>query len=104
MVDRLSVDEQRTRLLQQRFRGCVLPELVIDGFSVCFHARIRMAARGIELEWVAEALRGPGRPNGSGTRKFVGDYAMCVVSPELKRIITVGYGRLNEPGQEGNQK
>ncbi|AXN50990.1 hypothetical protein DSM43518_02069 [Mycobacterium marinum] len=99
MVDRRAVDEQRTRLLQQRFSGCTLPALTIGGFSVCHHARIRMAARLIEPEWVLEALKMPSRPSGSDDkRKFVGDMAMCVVDIRTKQIITVGYGRINELG------
>ena len=95
---RVSLDDKRTRLLEQRFGCCKLPPLIIGGFSVCHHARIRMAARLIEPEWVAEALLSPGRPNGKpGTRKFLGDRAMCVVNVNEKLIITVGYGRLNDP-------
>lgn len=95
---RLAVDEQRTKLLEQRFDRRGLRPLIIGGFEVCYHARIRMAARRIEPEWVADALRAPGRPNSKpGTRKHLGNMAMCVVEPKTKQIITIGYGRLNNP-------
>lgn len=57
------------------------------------HAAIRMAARGIELDWVQEALtHGVGRPSPQpGTRRYFGDRAMVVVDPVAKAIITVGY-------------
>lgn len=87
--------ERRTRQLEKRLTGKYeLPD--IDGYRLSYHAAVRMVARQIEFDWVREALTKPSRPNHpSGTRKHVGDMAMCVVSEKAKVIVTVGYGNLN---------
>ncbi|UXA19494.1 DUF4258 domain-containing protein [Mycobacterium sp. SMC-4] len=95
MGDAVGVD-RRTRRLEAKITrsDCALPE--IDGWRLSCHAAARMVARRIEIDWVREALTRPGRPNHpSGTRKHVGDMAMCVVSEKAKVIVTVGFGSRN---------
>lgn len=95
------VDDRRSADLEKRLckRRYELPD--IDGYTLTYHAAIRMVARQIEIDWVREALTKPSRPGHpsgrNGTRKYVGDLAMCVVNPENRRIVTVGYGVLNAP-------
>lgn len=91
---RKTVIERRTKALEQQF-GPSTPTPLIDGHRLSYHAAIRMVARRIEIEWLCEALRRPGRPEPGGKFKHIGDYAMCVVGSN-KTIITVGYGLLND--------
>jgi hypothetical protein len=93
----MSLIEYRTRRLQRQFPPVGYQFPLIDGYTLTYHAAIRMLARQIEFDWVRDALASPSRPGNNGTRRHMGDYAICVVNPEQKIIVTVGYGRHNMP-------
>lgn len=96
MAETAASVDRRTRRLESKIArsDCELP--TIDGWRLSCHAAARLVSRRIEIDWIREALNRPGRPNHpSGTRKHVGDMAMCVVSEKSKVIVTVGYGTAN---------
>lgn len=92
----------RTRHLEKRLKAEKHSSPTIDGYALSDHAIARMVIRGIEVDWVRQALTQPSRPARSkpGTVKRVGDLASVFVDPGRKVIVTVCLGRLNDEGIE----
>lgn len=89
--------EQRTRKIEHmlKSRQTDMPELF--GYRWSFHALARMKVRGIQPDWVIDALDKPGRPSPDrDVFKHVGDLASCFVNHRSRIIITIGHGTLNE--------
>jgi hypothetical protein len=71
---------------------------VICGRTLTFHAMARMCERHIRKDWVIEALREPENPTTtSQLHKHVGPFASVLVNRRTREIVTVSFGRRNDP-------
>lgn len=90
-------NEQLTRKLERMLKSSQASAPYLHDHYWTFHALARMKVRGIQLDWVVDALQVPGRPtNNPDTFKHVGDMASAIVNRVTRTIVTVGFGLLNE--------
>lgn len=81
--------EEHLKTRQERY--------TLNGFEFTYHAMARMCERHIRLDWVREALNSPVSKMTARKHQYRGPFATVYINPVNKTIITVGYGRRNDP-------
>lgn len=92
--------EQLTRKFERMLKSSQTSAPYLYNHYWTFHALARMKVRGIQLDWVVDALDAPGRPTDNPeTFKHIGEMASAIVNRRTHTIVTVGHGQLNEEGK-----